>query len=337
MPACMLEILATGARTPLGRSAPTSAAALRAGIVRLREHPRMVDRTGEPFQVAMDQILAPWRAEERMAELAISAVAEALAGARPPRRTRILLALPEPGPRFPEDHKTRLCARISAAFTADVVAIPRGHAAGFLALAAAERELADDGREHLVVAGVDSYIDPHTLEALDDAGLSASPSRRWGFPPGEAAAALVVVRRRPNAPRTGATAARVLAVATCEEPATADSDPPCIGIGLGRALSEALTASATTGIRHALCDLNGERHRDREYAFASQRLPTDIPFDPTAYTELASACGDIGAATGVFLAVVAACWAERGLHRGADLLLWAASPGRDRGAAVLRT
>ena len=51
-PAC---IVAIGARTPLGRTARSSAAAARAGNTRLAAHPHMVDKAGDPYIVAMNR------------------------------------------------------------------------------------------------------------------------------------------------------------------------------------------------------------------------------------------------------------------------------------------
>ena len=47
-----VHIVAVGARTPLGLTAESSAAAVRAGIRRLTHHPLFVDRMAEPVTVA---------------------------------------------------------------------------------------------------------------------------------------------------------------------------------------------------------------------------------------------------------------------------------------------
>ncbi len=55
MPA-RVRIVATGARTPVGLySALSAAAAVRAGISRLAEHPFMIDQAGDPMPAAMDR------------------------------------------------------------------------------------------------------------------------------------------------------------------------------------------------------------------------------------------------------------------------------------------
>ena len=69
-----------GAATAIGLTAEASAAAVRAGIPGLVEHPYMIDRRGDPFVVAMAPYLSPdMRAESRVAELARIAAQDVVA------------------------------------------------------------------------------------------------------------------------------------------------------------------------------------------------------------------------------------------------------------------
>ena len=52
--AVSVHIIATGARTPLGLRAASSAATLRAGISGMGEHPFMIDQAGNPMPGALD-------------------------------------------------------------------------------------------------------------------------------------------------------------------------------------------------------------------------------------------------------------------------------------------
>ena len=47
-------VVSTGARTPVGLRAPTSAAAVRAGICRHGFHPTMLDGAGDPLRFVLD-------------------------------------------------------------------------------------------------------------------------------------------------------------------------------------------------------------------------------------------------------------------------------------------
>src|SRR4051794_33260625 len=75
-----LAIIGCGARTPLGFDRQSSAAAVRAGISAIAEHPFMIDRFGEPMKVTRDAGLDPDLAgPERLYALAVSAARDALA------------------------------------------------------------------------------------------------------------------------------------------------------------------------------------------------------------------------------------------------------------------
>src|SRR5205814_2032440 len=101
-----IDVIATAARTPLGlRSAP-SAAALRAGINRLGEHPSLLDRLGKPMVAALDGKLDPaMPANDRFVTFAqhgLEELSEHLADAKPLPRIPLWVALPEIRPGFTE-------------------------------------------------------------------------------------------------------------------------------------------------------------------------------------------------------------------------------------------
>ena len=74
-----VHIVAVGARTPLGLTAQSSAAAARAGISRVGAHPFMVDGNGDPLRCAYDAALDPALvAYQRVAKLAQSALDQIL-------------------------------------------------------------------------------------------------------------------------------------------------------------------------------------------------------------------------------------------------------------------
>src|SRR5262245_16666137 len=101
-----VNIVATGARTPLGLQAAPTAAAVRAGISRLGEHPFMIDQSGESMPGALDSRLDPGLfGPERLLALAKTALREACApiskGVWAPRlRLPVYLGLPEIRPGF---------------------------------------------------------------------------------------------------------------------------------------------------------------------------------------------------------------------------------------------
>lgn len=336
-----VSVISCGARTAVGLLARTSAAALRAGITRLREHPFMVDRAGDAYVLGFDATLQASGRLERLLALAHAAIEQAVAGVgRPVPRLPVFVAVTEtPTPQaeaFARLVAGRLAQRV-APLELDLRVVAQGNAGGFTALQAA-MVLLELGRDPLcMVVGADSFIDADVLDVLDVESRLACTRNRWGFPPGEAAAAVVLastaVQRSHQLPCMG----ELLSVALAHEPNHMRAETPCTGEALGRAISEALRASGTRGIGLALCDLDGERYRDREYTWATQRIPPGLLFDPSRYETFVPSCGAVGGATALLGLTTAACWAERGQHANSDILLWAGSELGLRGAAVLRT
>jgi 3-oxoacyl-[acyl-carrier-protein] synthase-1 len=164
-------VAAMGASTPVGRSAWASAAAVRAGISGFMEHPYMIDTAGEPMRAA----IAPWldiglTGADRFEALLFPAIDEAIAEFAVPLaslRCAVALALPAPRPGLPDDLaavlKARLARRYKSIFGSAAV-MANGHAGGLLALQAAFANLRQGALDACVVAGVESWIEPETLE-----------------------------------------------------------------------------------------------------------------------------------------------------------------------------
>ncbi|MGC3987177.1 MAG: hypothetical protein QM777_21895 [Pseudorhodoferax sp.] len=102
-----IHIAGVGARTPVGLQAAPAAAAVRAGIAGLREHPYMVDGVGQPMPCALDAQIDPdITGTGRFLLLADSALREACAPLghlrRQPPAIPLFLGLPELRPGFTE-------------------------------------------------------------------------------------------------------------------------------------------------------------------------------------------------------------------------------------------
>ncbi|MEM7437873.1 MAG: hypothetical protein AAF436_22185, partial [Myxococcota bacterium] len=107
----LVDIVATGARTPLGLSSEHSAAAARAGISRLREFP-FASATGELLVLAADSKL-PFALEGKdrllpMVQSVLDEVVSKLGDKAPRGGTEVLLALPETRPGFSDADATWL-------------------------------------------------------------------------------------------------------------------------------------------------------------------------------------------------------------------------------------
>jgi 3-oxoacyl-[acyl-carrier-protein] synthase-1 len=239
-------LVAMGASTPLGRDAWSSAAAVRAGISGFGQHPYMIDTAGEPMRVARAEWLdIGLMGVDRLEALVLPAIDQAMealdALAGTSLNTALALALPSPRPGLPErlqpDLMARLATRYRGRFGA-AAAFPAGHAAGLLALDAAFRKLVKGGLDACVVAGVDSYLEPETLEWLEDCDQlhGAGPlNNAWGFIPGEAAGAVLLMRGEIAARLNLAPLAAILSTAVAHEAKRIKTESICIGEGLTEA------------------------------------------------------------------------------------------------------
>jgi 3-oxoacyl-[acyl-carrier-protein] synthase-1 len=346
MSAC---ILTTGARTPLGLKAAPSAAAVRAGISALSEHPFMVDSVGDPMPAAMDAQLDPaLKGPARLMALAESALAEACAplaaaSTQHPLKLPLYVALPELRPGFTDRDSSEMRERLTA-FRSSVVEITRislvagGHAAGLQVMAEAVQGIADGKFDACLVGGVDSYFEPDTMEWLQHNRQLTGTVSRSGFVPGEGAGfclltAASVARRLGLPPH-----ARIVSAATGLERDLIKTTAVCLGLGLTEVVRRAVEAKgdADRKISDVICDVNGERYRGEEWTYVCLRLPEHFE-DPTAYVSPADCWGDMGAASGPLFAMLACQAARRGYAHGPLSLLWASSEGGLRGAVLLNT
>lgn len=345
-----VHIVGMGASTPVGRNVWASAAAIRAGLCGFREHPFMIDTAGEPMRVA----LAPWLpvevgGAERLAELLLPAIAEALQPletllARPSERPRLGLALGLPPPRagLPEDLIEQMKARLTVDFGAilsNITAVPIGHAAGLCGLDAAVKSLGNGRLDACLVAGVDSYAAPETLEWLEDCDQlhGAGPENNaWGFIPGEAAGTLLLASASLVSRGQLSSLGCVRSVGLGTEKNCIKTDTVCIGEGLTEAFSEALTTMPHgTQIQNVFCDMNGEAYRADEYGFTTLRTKEWF-VSAGDFVAPADCWGDVGAAGGPLHIALALVAHRKRYGRGPLSFIWASSEGGARAAAVVQ-
>lgn len=340
-----VHIVATGARTPVGLTAESAAAAVRARVSRLGEYPFLVGLPGEALKAARDARLAvATPILSRLVEMARHAIAEVarklMARAGRSLDVQVLLALPEPAPGLDPSYANWIAQEIATTeFPGVAVAGVRwsveGHASAMRALAVAPSTLAV-GAGVTVICAVDSYLDARTLDALDAARRLSREGIRDGFSPGEAAAAIAVASDDARV-RFGLPSLAVLRGVSLAFEARSPDDP--VGL-LGEGLARAVTG-ACAGLRapdervdEIYCDLNGERHRSDEWGFALLRAP-GLFRDGTDYRTVADACGDVGAASAALGCVLAVEAWQRGYAKGPVALVWASSNGALRGAAMI--
>lgn len=335
-----LAVIGAGARTSLGSGLPASAAAARAGVCQFADHPFMVDDHGFPIVVARDPFLAPGvERVSRLSAMAASAALECLEGVdqedqgRP--QTLLLLALPRGREGGPVDD-ARLVRELLALLEhrVDVVAVRRaalGHVAGVQALAECARAFAEGFEQRALVVGVDSWLDPPTLEWLDGQETLRTEKRPFGFLPGEAAVALLVE----PADRGRQALARVEGCALRTESDLAPDRPR-----LGLALTEAARAACDlwddpSRIADALyADLNGDPGRADEVGYATVRVRDRL--SPEHALRIPAECfGDVGAATVPLMVALALERAQNTRGGDASALLLAQSMASERAAVLL--
>jgi 3-oxoacyl-[acyl-carrier-protein] synthase-1 len=341
-----VHIVATGARTPLGLTAASSAAAVRAGISRTRMHPFMVDGCGEPLIGAHDGRLEPGLfGAERLCALAESSLAQvhcALAAsdlaAQP---IAVLLALPETRPGFSERDADRVARALAERFAqrgADlrVELAGRGHAGALLGIEQAARWIEQGMAPLCIVGGADSYFDADTLDWLEADRRLARDDARSGFTPGEAASFLLLASERTRRAANLPSLAVLRGAATGTESRVLGGDDDVLGDGLARAVTAAAAGLNLPGeaVDAIYCDINGERYRSDEWALCAMRLQHALR--DAAYEAPADCWGDVGAASPALACALATeAWA-RHYAQGPRALVWASSDGGLRGAAVLQ-
>ena len=340
-----LEIVAIGARTPVGHDAVSSAAAVRAGIARCSEYP-FATLDGAPLIAAADARLDPLlEGNARLEPLLASALAEAareLAAASPHHGAHhLLLALPEARPGFGKREAGELlglalASMRRAGLRADVRVAGHGHAGAVQAVEQAARLVADHPDALCWVAGVDSWLHADTLLWLEDQRRCAQPGVRSGFIPGEAAGCIVLahpdLRRRLRLP--------VLAVVRGVHTAREAHLRTCETGTFGEGMSDAVAGAASVlrlpdeQVDAHYNDINGERYRSEEWGFVAMR--TAAVWRSLQYEAPADRWGDVGAAfvpLGVILGVQSF---RRNYAPGPRAMITAGSDAGLRGALLLQ-
>ncbi len=169
-----VAITAVSARTPLGLQAASSAAAVRAGISRVRLHPVFATPSGDHVKGAVDAALDPnLQGLPRLIALAsytLTRICELL-----PKESRegrlavpVLISVPEHRPGFTATDESKLVAELQRGVPPGlVVQVPhRGHAGALHAMGLAAQWIASGRSEMVIVGGVESYFDADTIDWL---------------------------------------------------------------------------------------------------------------------------------------------------------------------------
>lgn len=315
-----------GARTVVGMTAATSAAAVRGGITRVTEHPFLFDSMGEALQVASASYLEiDLIGAARFIRLLEPAVSEALAllRSRQDEPLSACVGIPAPRPGRPPDLATvvsrEVLGRIAAAGLrpGQCEIFEQGSCAGTLALQAGWDRIRSGRAELVLCGGVDSYLEPATLQwLLGRHRIHGADDNAWGFAPGEAAGFVLLASAR-VAQRLGLLPVLELtASVSAREACLIYTEAVCIGRGL-TSLFRSLREAVQPGCRidHLVCDMNGEPYRADEFGFATARVG-ELFRDPSRFETPSTCWGDVGAASGPLFLALADASVRRSYNRG---------------------
>jgi 3-oxoacyl-[acyl-carrier-protein] synthase I len=340
-----LDVIATGARTPLGVNAVSTAAAVRAAVSSFAEFPFAMSN-GEPVVVSADTELdAKLEGRERLVPMIMSALDEAtqaLSQATAYRGTcYLLLTLPEARPGFSDEDAQWIKTTVTSHWRVpdwDVRAgvMGRGHAGTMQAIQRVVQEAARGIDGLFVIVGADSYHHTDTFIWLEQNRRFAQPTIRSGFIPGEGAACLVLASSRLRNEIGAEPLATLTGVGLGLERLLRDSETGSFGVGMIEAVR-----AATAGLqlpREAIdtlyADINGERYRSEEWGFTAMK--TYELWKSLDYEAPASCWGDVGAAHGTLAAALAIQSYKRRYARGPRVLITAGSDSGLRGAMLLQ-
>jgi len=335
-----VDVVSVGARGPLGLSSLQLALCLRAAKLEPRSL-TMVDKRGHEIGACVTGGLsATLYGYGRMIGLAAPALREAVRGAElfgqraPAAPLPLVMSLPEAGrpdddPRFASQWAADLSNRSGVPLDAERATLIReGHSGGAFALQAA-RELLEAGATEVVVGGVDSYYHPEVLAWLDDTYRLHALEAEDGLIPSEGAA-FALLRRTASKDDGGEAMARLVTVGTGREASVEDEEAPNVAETTTALMSDLW--DATGGVGWVLNDVNGERHRVREWSMVALRLLSDEVHQDRFAVQL----GDVGAAVGPTLMAVACQLWRRQAAPAESVAVALHSEGTGRGVFAMR-
>jgi 3-oxoacyl-[acyl-carrier-protein] synthase-1 len=331
-----LDIVSVGMVTAVGLDAPSSCAAMRAGIDGFQET-RFIGPGGEWLVGAPVPLPRNWIGEKRLAHMAAAAICEAFETVPEARgQTPIILCLAEEDrPGRPIRDPSALLRRIAE--IVEVQPHPRsgivahGRPSGLVALDHARKLLASGKVSFVMIAGVDSYLTAASVAHYLSENRLLTPDNPNGFIPGEAAAAVLCARSRGNGfGLYGLGLAREIASIYNAE------DLPLRGDGMTSAYRAALvqTGLELHRVGYRISDLIGEQYWFKQTALALLRLTRGHREFQDIWSP-GESLGNIGAAATPLMLCMAWIAAKNGYAAGNSVLVEASSDSGASGAAVL--
>lgn len=368
-----LPITSLGLVTALGQGVVHCAAAQRAGMSLTRELPDLsVEAEFEDDEnntaTGRGHVVSPltdgFLHVGRWMRLGLAALRDLVTYAELPpptdagfwRRTALIVLCPDTATdRFgwPEEdanaiiamrYVERLLGLFGAELSFDRAHVFTGHASLGSAALAINGILSRGAVERAVVLGVDSYVDPMSLQILQGEGRLKTPMTPTGMLPGEAGACFLLERVGTATHRSGRQGAVFLAAAHLpparEGPAEPEERMPFF-YQVGRHLAAAATSVLEqAGVTRAFSgdvfvDLNGEEWKAHVWSAARLALGEVLNLDRASIIFPCASFGEIGAASGPAAVCLATRAFIRGYARGDKGLVLSVGDNGDVGAALV--
>jgi 3-oxoacyl-[acyl-carrier-protein] synthase I len=334
-----LILLGFGAVTPVGLTAAQTCAAIRAAITGF-EDSSFFHNYPEPIPLIAAQVpLGPPPEEDETFDRLVRLAAAAIRGCLDdsgvnPRQTALLLNWREP---FREDsdldgRDADLLAAIEQALELrfhDASRVIRGGKAGaFRGLQESAALLTAGVVSACLTGGVDSYLNGDDMVRFESLYRIKREGLARGFIPGEGAAFVAVAAPERFWSASARTRGEILGVglATEDPSVTVLSDGHPTGRGLQRALEATIRDAvvAESRIDFRVSDQNGETYHNIESTFALSRFYRTHREDCQLWLPAASV-GEIGAAVGPLLVMMASIAIEKSYAPGALAMCEASS------------
>ena len=311
-----LRIAQSGICCAVGLNIAAACCAMRAGMDHFQES-AFRDESGKPLRVASLPLGDLW-GQERISLMSAAAVRDCIAHANlaHSRGIAVVMLVAEPERPHSEAHRFEACrsAVEEALAGLPVMAVglvAEGRAGVGRGLETAQQLLNDEQIQHVLLVGVDSYLNAATINHFLASRRMLSTDNPSGFVPGEGAGAVLLDAPGRTDPVVRAGDILVSGIGCGFEEARPDGQIANRAIALTAAIRAALRqADLSAGaLQFRMSDQNGDPFLAREAALAYARITAAESVALPLFAP-AENVGEIGAATGVIaLAYSAICCA----------------------------
>lgn len=343
-------ICGMGMVTPVGDCVAQTASSVRAGINRYQES-SVYNKRFQPMTLALlsEEDLPPLNdvvgnslgltsRQIRILRIVDSAIKEVLQSLPADAEVPLYLAGPEPlfdrPPALTSDFFDHLINETNVPIDrAASILFPTGRAGGLLALQTAIEFLNQNDAEHVLIGGVDSYLDLALLATLDAEDRVLAEGAMDAFAPGEGCGFILLCSDRIRDKQLPKPSTAVYPPGIALESGHRYSDQPYKGDGLAGAIATAVENVNGLPIKTVFASLNGESYSAKEWGVACTR--SSSAFDIDFRLEHPADCfGDIGAACGPVLLGLAGIGIRKGYYQN-PALIWCSSEGPQRAAVCV--